>query len=88
LTFKTRGYCYWWEIIPSGNVSFAKGLWLDGSLGVEPTSVGIALADGLCDLRLKSLQLKASIIVEDGLCPFELYPGICLATEEKHGKHQ
>jgi hypothetical protein len=27
-----------------------KELWLVGCLGVEPRSVGIALADGLCDL--------------------------------------
>jgi hypothetical protein len=26
-----------------------KRFWLDGSLGVEPRSVGFTLADGLCD---------------------------------------
>jgi hypothetical protein len=40
------------------------------TLGVEPTSVGNALADGLCDLGAKSLRLKASIIEEGGQCPF------------------
>jgi hypothetical protein len=30
------------------NLSFAKELWLDGCLGVEPRKVGIALAEGLC----------------------------------------
>jgi hypothetical protein len=38
---------------------------LDGFLGV-----GIALADGLCDLGGKSLWLEASMIVEGGPCPF------------------
>jgi hypothetical protein len=53
---------------------------LDGSLGDEPRSVGIALADGLCDLRGgKTLWLKASMIGEGGQYPFELYL-------EKHGK--
>jgi hypothetical protein len=31
--FQTSGYCYWWEIVPSGNVSFAKRIlvgWLSG----------------------------------------------------------
>jgi hypothetical protein len=50
LTFHTRGYCCWWKIIPSGNLSFVKRILVGGSLGVEPRSVGIALADGLCDL--------------------------------------
>jgi hypothetical protein len=38
------------EIIPSGNLSFVKRILVDGSLGVETRNVGIALADGLCDL--------------------------------------
>jgi hypothetical protein len=36
---------------PLGNKSFMKGFWLEGFLGVETRSVGIALADGLCDLK-------------------------------------
>jgi hypothetical protein len=43
-----RGYCYWWEIIPSGNLLW-EGFWLGGFLGVGPRSVGIALAEGLHD---------------------------------------
>jgi hypothetical protein len=39
-----------------------KGFWLDGFLGFQRRSVVIALADGLCDLGGKSLQLKASVI--------------------------
>jgi hypothetical protein len=35
-----------------------------------------------------SLRLKTSVIGEAGRAPFELYPGICLTTEEKHGKPQ
>jgi hypothetical protein len=46
---------------------------LDGFLGVEPRSVGITLADGLCDLGGKSLWLKASMIGEGRLCPFFNY---------------
>jgi hypothetical protein len=65
-----------------------KGFWLDDTLGVGPRSVGMALADGLCDLGGKSLELKASMTGEGGPCPFELCLGICLATEEKHGKPQ
>jgi hypothetical protein len=32
--FQARGYCYWWEIIPSGNLSFVQRIlvgWLSGS---------------------------------------------------------
>jgi hypothetical protein len=42
--------CYWWVIVPSGNVSMLKGFWLEGSLEFEHSSIMIALADGLCDL--------------------------------------
>jgi hypothetical protein len=35
-----------------------------------------------------SLHLKASKIGEGGRCPFGLYNGICLTTEEEHGKTQ
>jgi hypothetical protein len=51
-----------------------KGFWLGGSLGVEPRSVGIALADGLCDFVGKSLWLKASMIGEGRPCPFWIIP--------------
>jgi hypothetical protein len=53
---------------------------------VEPLGVGVALADGLCDLGGRgSLRLKASMIGETGRAPFQLCPGICLTTAEKHG---
>jgi hypothetical protein len=44
-------------------------------LGVEPKSVGVALAEGLRD-------------GEAGRAPFQLCPGIRLTTQEKHGKPQ
>jgi hypothetical protein len=50
LTFQTR------DIAGSGGLSYqktlplSKGFWLDGFLGVEPRSVGVALAEGLWDL--------------------------------------
>jgi hypothetical protein len=53
-------------MIPSGNLSFVKKLWLDGGLGVEPRTVGIALADDLCDLRVETFWLKASMIKVGG----------------------
>jgi hypothetical protein len=66
-------------------MSFMKRL--GGFLGVELRSVGITFTDGLCDLG-------GGITLAEGLhdwgrrVPFELYPGICLKTEEKHGKPQ
>jgi hypothetical protein len=74
LDLKTRGYCYWWEIFASGNLSFVKRILVGWLSGVELRSVGIALADGLCDLGGKSLQLKASMIGEGGPCPFSIIP--------------
>jgi hypothetical protein len=47
--------------------------WLDGSLVVEPRSVGIILADGLYDIGGKPLQLKTSMIGESGLYHFLNY---------------
>jgi hypothetical protein len=59
-------------------------------LGAELISVGVALAEGICDLggRRESFRLKASMIGEAVRAPFEFYPGICLTSEEKHGKPQ
>jgi hypothetical protein len=56
-------------------------------LGVEPRSVGVALAEGLCDLwGITSAEgLRDG---EAGCAPFQLCPGIRLTTEEKHGKPQ
>jgi hypothetical protein len=59
-----------------------KGFWLDGILRFGSSTLGIAWAGNLCDLGRKQLWLKA------GRAPFVLYPGICLTTEEKHGKPQ
>jgi len=50
-------------------------LWFDGYLRFEPRS-GLALAEGLHDR------------VWAGRAPIHLHPGICLTTEEKHGKPQ
>jgi hypothetical protein len=36
----------------------------------------------------RSVWMKAFMIGEGGPCPFGLCPGICLITEEKHGKPQ
>lgn len=38
---------------PRGNLSFVKELWLDGSLGVEPRMVRIALIESLCDIGVR-----------------------------------
>jgi hypothetical protein len=47
----------------------------------------IALPEGFYDLG-ESIWLRASVIGGAGPCPFQLYPGICFTTEEKHGKPQ
>jgi hypothetical protein len=58
-------------------------------LGVDSRSVGIALVVGLCDLGGGGLVwLKAFMIGGGGPCPFELYPGISLTTEEKNENRQ
>jgi hypothetical protein len=60
--------------------------WMD-FLGIEHRSIGVVLAEGPCDLRL----ITSAEGLRDGeadSAPFELYPGICLATEEKHGRRQ
>jgi hypothetical protein len=51
-------------------------------LGVEPRDVGAALAEGLCDLEGGSLRMKVSVTRDAGRAPFQLYPGICLTTDE------
>jgi hypothetical protein len=51
LHVQSRGCCYWWEDDPIIQlVLYKKKLSLDGCLGVEPRRVGIALADGFCEL--------------------------------------
>jgi hypothetical protein len=37
------------RMVPPGNLSLRKELWLNVCLGADPRSVGIALTDGLCD---------------------------------------
>jgi hypothetical protein len=56
-------------------------------LGVEPGSVGVVLAEGLCDLG-GSLRLKDSVLGRRAVPLFSLCPGIRLTTEEKQGKPQ
>jgi hypothetical protein len=38
---------YFIALMCSLNLTLNMGIWLDGSLGVEPRSVGIALVDGV-----------------------------------------
>jgi hypothetical protein len=58
-------------------------------LGVEPRSVRVVLAEGLCDLGGGgSLRLKASVMGRRAVPLFSLCPGIRLTTEEKHEKPQ
>jgi hypothetical protein len=56
-------------------------------LGVEPRSVGVALAEDLCDLGgITSAEgLRDG---EVGRAPFQPCRGIRLTTEEKHGRPQ
>jgi hypothetical protein len=58
-------------------------------LGAEPRSVGVALAEGLCDLGGGGITSAERLRDgEAGRATFQLCPGICLTTEEKHGKPQ
>jgi hypothetical protein len=59
-------------------------------LGVEPRSVGVVLAEGLCDVGGGGgpLWLKASVMGRRAVPLFSLCPGIRLTTEEKHGEPQ
>jgi hypothetical protein len=58
-------------------------------MGVEPTKDGITLTEGLC-------TLAGDMILAEGLhnrrrqaaSLFSVFSGICLTTEEKHGKPQ
>jgi hypothetical protein len=56
-------------------------------LGVEPRSVGVVLAEGLCDLG-GTTSAKASVMGRRAVPLFSLCPGIRLTTEKKHGKPQ
>jgi hypothetical protein len=57
--------------------------------GVEPKSVGaLWLKASAIGGGGGSLRLMVSVIGEAGFAPFELYPGICFTTEEKHGNPQ
>jgi hypothetical protein len=56
-------------------------------LGVETRSVGVASAEGLCDLGGRGISSAEGL--RDGeadRAPCRLCPGIRLTTEEKHGK--
>jgi hypothetical protein len=49
---------------------------------------GIALAEGLFSVG-ESCWLRTSMIgEEEAVHLFQLYPGICLASGEKHGERQ
>jgi hypothetical protein len=56
-------------------------------LGVEPRNVGVASAEGLCDLEAITWA-EGLRDGETGSAPFQLCPGIRLTTEEKHGRPQ
>jgi hypothetical protein len=49
-------------------------------LRIEARSVGVTLAEGLCELAGGSLRLKTSVTGEAGRASLELYPGICLKS--------
>jgi hypothetical protein len=57
-------------------------------LVVEPRSVRVPLAENLCDLGWAITSFEDLCDREVGRAPFELYLGVCLTTEEKHGKPQ
>jgi hypothetical protein len=65
-----------------------KGLWSDGCLGFQYRRVGIALAEGLYDLGGHHSAQGFHDWGSAGLVSFQLYPGICLITEEKQEKSQ
>jgi hypothetical protein len=85
LTFQTRDIADSGGITTTDRLSIIQGFWLDGFLGVEPRNVGVALTEGLWDLRgITSAEgLRDG---EAGRAPFALCPHIHLTTEEKHGK--
>jgi hypothetical protein len=85
--FRLRAIAAGGRMIPSGHFSFTKRTLVGWMSGSWTKKVGIDFADGLCDLA-ESFLLKASMIRVRGPCPFVLYSGICLTTEEKHGKSQ
>jgi hypothetical protein len=59
VTSQTGGCYCWWEIVPSGSLSFVKRILvrrLPGS--IEPRRVGISLAESLHDLVRRALLLS------------------------------
>jgi hypothetical protein len=53
-------------------------------MGVELRSVGIALADGICDLGGSHFVRRPPWLGKADRAPYELYSGICLRAEEKN----
>jgi hypothetical protein len=65
-----------------------KALWLYGCLAVEHRRLEFALAETICKFVEESIWLSAAMTGVGGRAPFQLYPGICLTTEQKHGNPQ
>jgi hypothetical protein len=69
-----------WGFVPGAKLShqatcpLQKWFWLDGSPGLQPRSVWIALADGLWNLAGKTLRMKPSMTGKCGPCPFWIIP--------------
>jgi hypothetical protein len=62
-----------------------NGHWFDGCLGVEPRGMrSLWLKDSA--IWWKSYHRGHLLLGETGRATFQLYPGICLTYEEKHGK--
>jgi hypothetical protein len=87
LTFQSRGIAVCGGLSHQTAYPSSKVFGWMVFLGVEPRSVGVVLAEGLCDFGgITSAEgLRDG---EAGRAPFQLYPGIHLTTEEKHGKPQ
>jgi hypothetical protein len=72
LTFQTRDFTASGELSHQTTCPILNGFWSEGFLGVEH----------------KPFWLKISVTREASRASLELYPGIYLTTEEKHGNPQ
>jgi hypothetical protein len=84
---QTRGCWYWWEMSPSGNLSFQKTTLVGWMSGSWTQRVEIAFAEGFCALG-GNFGWGRPWLGRRAAPLFQLYPGLCLITEEKHGKPQ
>jgi hypothetical protein len=78
-----------WRLIPSGKFPLGKKKnfgWMD-VWGLNREGLGSLWLIASATLG-ESFWLKASMIGVGGYARFELYPGICLTTEENHEKTQ